>query len=96
MSGIKNQRNQIWIRGKLKLSTSRSVPFFIVRDFGFKLRAQGSSAKSITLSTVVDPDKAVADDVESIAPAPVQGKRLLILDGLRVTKRERLSKPCIK
>ncbi|KHG20216.1 Interferon gamma receptor 1 [Gossypium arboreum] len=29
---IKNQRNQIWIEGKLKLSTGRPVPFFIVRD----------------------------------------------------------------
>ncbi|KHF98379.1 ATP-dependent RNA helicase A [Gossypium arboreum] len=50
MSG--NQGNQVWIGGKLKLSISRPVPFFIVRDFGFKLRARGSSAKSITLSTV--------------------------------------------
>ncbi|KHG11229.1 Ribonuclease Y [Gossypium arboreum] len=32
MSGIKNQRNQIWIGGKLKLSISRPVPIFIVRD----------------------------------------------------------------
>ncbi|KHG24820.1 putative cytosol aminopeptidase [Gossypium arboreum] len=31
---MKNQRNRIWIGGKLKLSTSRPVPFFIVRDFG--------------------------------------------------------------
>ncbi|KHG12104.1 DNA-directed RNA polymerase subunit beta'' [Gossypium arboreum] len=31
---IKNQINQIWIGGKLKLSTSHPVLFFIIRDFG--------------------------------------------------------------
>ncbi|KHG22554.1 hypothetical protein F383_30089 [Gossypium arboreum] len=49
---IKNQGNRIWIGGKLKLSTSRPVSFFIVRDLGLKLHAPGSSAKSITLSTI--------------------------------------------
>ncbi|KHG19134.1 hypothetical protein F383_25804 [Gossypium arboreum] len=52
MLEIKNQRNWIRIGGKLKLSTSCPVPFFIVRDFGFKLLGRGSSAKSITLSTI--------------------------------------------
>ncbi|KHG14928.1 putative cation-transporting ATPase V [Gossypium arboreum] len=51
MSGINKRENQIWIGGKLKLSTNCLVPFFIVRDFGVKLRAQGSSSKSITLLT---------------------------------------------
>ncbi|KHG26027.1 putative cytosol aminopeptidase [Gossypium arboreum] len=27
---IKNQRNQIWIGGKRKFSTSRPVPFYII------------------------------------------------------------------
>ncbi|KHG19756.1 Mediator of RNA polymerase II transcription subunit 13 [Gossypium arboreum] len=31
MSEIKNQRNQIWTEGKLKLSTSRPVLIFIIR-----------------------------------------------------------------
>ncbi|KHG16306.1 hypothetical protein F383_08233 [Gossypium arboreum] len=37
---MKKRENQIWIGAKLKLSTSRPVPFYIIRDFGssYKLK----------------------------------------------------------
>ncbi|KHG04491.1 hypothetical protein F383_28516 [Gossypium arboreum] len=52
MLGIKKSENQIWIGGKLKLSTGRPALIFHRPRFWIKLRAWGSSVKFITLSTI--------------------------------------------
>ncbi|KAK8362412.1 hypothetical protein V6Z12_A03G100100 [Gossypium hirsutum] len=45
LNEIKNQRNRIWIGGKLKLSTSRPAPFFYHPRFWSQVTSSGIVSK---------------------------------------------------